>query len=321
MIAAEHAVEDAELEAAKAPSCSQLADIQQALAPVAKNFDKKDYPLFKIKVEVWGPYVFATKAENTPSLVECLGDMVQDLEQHPLSELVVAREKEFEPKANWKLLMENFMEYYHLPAVHPELCLVSGVDEHQRRQGKGMNVGFVTYPMTRGGTPIDPGILPPMPGLSPENQETAWFHAIFPNTFYFLMPDHIFVVILSPSGAERTVERSALLVHPSLKDSGDPEVEEKLDAMMAFYDKTNMEDIVACERVQEGVQSSAYEGGRYSFKFEETIHRFQNMCIDHMIGRPRIPAGDEHSIGRSWDTAQAFPVGRAWSNLSSDLDL
>ena len=40
-----------------------------------------------------------------------------------------------------------------------------------------------------------------------------------------------------------------------------------------------------------------------SFRFEETIHRFQNMVADHMIGLPRIPAGDEISIGgyHSWE--------------------
>lgn len=171
-----------------------------------------------------------------------------------------------------------------------------------RAQGKGMNVGFITYPMTRGGTPIDPGILPAMPGLTGRNLETAWFHALFPNTFYFLMPDHIFLVILSPEGPKRTIEKSALLVHPSvLEDEKIENLDEKLDAMMAFYDKTNVEDLVACERVQLGIGSDMYEGGRFSYKYEETIHRFQNMLLDHITGEPRIPAGDESgSIGRSW---------------------
>eukprot|EP00940_MAST-03C_sp_MAST-3C-sp2_P002975 g2975.t1 len=301
------------------PQCDQLKEIQRALAPASPDFDKKDYPLFKIRVETWGPYVFATQNEDTPSLEMCLGDMVCDLADYPLDELVIARQKSFAPEANWKLLMENFMEYYHLPAVHPELCLVSGVDEHARRQGKGMNVAFVTFPMTRGGTPIDPGILPPMPGLKGDSLETAWFHAIFPNTFYFLMPDHIFVVVLSPDGPKRTVEYSALLVHPSVKDQGIPDLEAKLDKMMAFYEKTNIEDIVACERVQQGVQSSAYEGGRFSFKFEETIHRFQNMCIDHVIGKPRIPSGDESSIGECWDTTKVAPIGYTWQPKDASL--
>jgi len=39
-----------------------------------------------------------------------------------------------------------------------------------------------------------------------------------------------------------------------------------------------------------------YQGGRFSFRFEEPIHRFQNMLIDKMTAqedtRYRIPAGD-----------------------------
>ena len=99
-----------------------------------------------------------------------------------------------------------------------------------------------------------------------------------------------------------TIEKSALLVHPSVLENDKIEnLDEKLDAMMAFYDKTNVEDLVACERVQLGIESDMYEGGRYSYKYEETIHRFQNMLLDHITGEPRIPAGDESgSIGRSW---------------------
>ena len=68
------------------------------------------------------------------SLEQHLGDLPAQLRRYPLSEMVVARRKEVEIKSNWKVLAENFLEYYHLPAVHPELCTVSGVDEHARHQ-------------------------------------------------------------------------------------------------------------------------------------------------------------------------------------------
>jgi hypothetical protein len=55
----------------------------------------------------------------------------------------------------------------------------------------------------------------------------------------------------------------------------------------------NVQDISAVERVQRGLGARAYRGGRMCFRFEEPIHRFQNMIIDLMIGLRRIPAGDE----------------------------
>ena len=47
----------------------------------------------------------------------------------------LARRAEYEIHANWKLVAENFMEYYHLPWVHPSLVKVSPMDAHHRWQG------------------------------------------------------------------------------------------------------------------------------------------------------------------------------------------
>ncbi len=245
----------------------------------------------------------------TPDLRTCLGGVVPELADYPLSELVSVRSSEERPQANWKLLQENFMEYYHLPSVHPNLCAVSGVDEHKRRQGRGQYIGFVTEPLTRGGTPIDPGVLPDFPGLDAAQRDTAVFHSLFPNVFYFLLPSHMFMVRLEPISPTETREVADLLVHPTLLDDGAAvdeatgetlgrdEIERRLDAMWEFYLETNREDIVACEHVQEGVSSEPYQGGRMSFRFEETIHRFQNMVADHMVGEPRVPCGDDMVIG------------------------
>jgi hypothetical protein len=84
------------------------------------------------------PPSLTTSASETCSLEQHLGDLPTQLAEYPLAETVVAREKSVEDiNANWKVLVENFMEYYHLPAVHPELCTVSGVEEHVRTQGEG----------------------------------------------------------------------------------------------------------------------------------------------------------------------------------------
>ena len=77
------------------------------------------------------------------------------------------------------MLIENYLEYYHLPAVHPDLCKVSGVDEHRRNQGAGMYMGFATDPLTKGGTPLDPGRLPPFPTIkvrAPPAPKPPLFH-------------------------------------------------------------------------------------------------------------------------------------------------
>ncbi|HEX2728676.1 MAG TPA: hypothetical protein VHM16_02910, partial [Rubrobacteraceae bacterium] len=46
------------------------------------------------------------------------------------------------------------------------------------------------------------------------------------------------------------------------------------------------------ERVQQGISNPAYRGGRMCYRFEEPLHRFQNMVIDKMVGITRVPPGD-----------------------------
>ena len=51
--------------------------------------------------------------------------------------------------------------------------LMEAVDEHERRQGKGMYMGFATAPLTKGGTAIDPGRLPPFPTILAARHEMS----------------------------------------------------------------------------------------------------------------------------------------------------
>ncbi len=44
--------------------------------------------------------------------------------------------------------------------------------------------------------------------------------------------------------------------------------------------------------VQRGVSDPAYPGGRMCYRFEEPLHRYQNMIVDRMVGIRRVPAGD-----------------------------
>lgn len=46
----------------------------------------------------------------------------------------------FSPAGDWKLIAENFVDFYHVDAVHPELARFSRVDDHQPYQGKRLEI-------------------------------------------------------------------------------------------------------------------------------------------------------------------------------------
>ena len=61
---------------------------------------------------------------------------------------------------------------------------------------------------------------------------------------------------------------------------------------MRFWDEVNLEDVEIVEVVQRGLANTSYTGGRMCYRFEESVHRFQNLEIDRMLGIERIPDGD-----------------------------
>jgi choline monooxygenase len=262
-----------------------------------KAFDKADMGLHPVRVGEWGCLVFVCLDPDTPSLEEELGDLTERLAGYRLDEYRLAARVEYDIQANWKLIGENFMEYYHLPWVHPGLVKVSPMDAHYRWQGPGMYVGFCTWPIAANSDDGGWKGLPPLTGLEGQDAESARFAWLFPNVAINAMPNHVFLLLARPDGPDRTAEVAYLLTHPeSIAASDDPEGETA--ALLEFWDEVNKEDIGIVERVQDGLRNPAYEGGRMCYRFEESCHRFQNMLIDRILGIWGPPPGDDDETVR-----------------------
>lgn len=256
-----------------------------------KKFDKADYGLYPINVDSWGFLVLVNLDASPDPLPEQLGDVPQRCANYRLEEWETVREKVYHIKANYKLIGENFMEYYHLPWVHPELAKVSKMEHHYRWQGPGMYNGMTTTPISNNTAEGGWIGLPPLSTLSSSEREAARFIWLFPNVAINVLPNHCFIMITEPISPGYTVETTRILVPPESDRSSDREG--ALDELAKFWDLVNLQDVEIVERVQEGLSTRAYEGGRMCFKFEEPIHRFQNMIIDRLLGIYRIPPGDE----------------------------
>jgi choline monooxygenase len=252
-------------------------------------FDRADYGLLGVAVDAWGPLVFVSLEPDPEPLSDHLGDLPARTAGYRLGEWQLARTAQYEIAANYKLVAENFMEYYHLPWVHPGLVKVSPIDAHHRWQGTGMYVGFGTSPIA---ADTDDGGwqsgLAPIGGLSDSDATSARFVWLFPNVAVNILPNHLFIIHARPVAPGITQETTYLLTHP---ESGG--AEGAVDELAAFWDTVNREDIAIVERVQAGLATTPFPGGRLCYRFEESLHRFQNMVVDRMVGKRRVPAGDE----------------------------
>ncbi|MFW2381801.1 MAG: aromatic ring-hydroxylating oxygenase subunit alpha [Acidimicrobiales bacterium] len=256
------------------------------------GFDPADYPLRPVRVEVFAGLVFVCLDPNTVPIADYYGDLSDRLAGYRLEGWTVRERSTFEINANWKLLSENFQEYYHLTWVHPELAKVSRVKDHYRYQGPGMYCGQTTTPVS-GDDRNDWLAMPAASDLSVSDAQSGRFLALFPNVLLSVLPNHVFVIQLEPLSPGRTRERCTWLLPP-----GDVPVDEATFALTRdFWIDVNNEDIEICERSQRGLTSGGFTEGRYSVRYEEPLHRFANMLADHFQRRQRVPDGDRHDDG------------------------
>ena len=186
-----------------------------------KAFDKADYGLHPVRVDSFGPLVLVCLDPAARPLDELVGDLTRRLSGYRMDEWQVSREATYEIEANWKLVAENFMEYYHLPWVHPGLVKVSPMNAHYRWQGPGTYVGFCTTPIASN---ADEGGWQGLPAISGQNEVdavSARFVVLFPNVALSVLPNHVFMMLMHPTSPGHTSEQTFLLTNPeSLDDEG-----------------------------------------------------------------------------------------------------
>ena len=83
------------------------------------DLDKSRYGLVPVHCDVWEGFIFVNFApEPEQSLRDFLGPMITGLEGYPFGELTSRLYYRSEVKANWKLYMDAFQEFYHAPVLH-----------------------------------------------------------------------------------------------------------------------------------------------------------------------------------------------------------
>lgn len=74
----------------------------------------------EVRVESWGGFYFVNFDDDAPSLIEHLGPVVEELAPYRLENMVYKSHRKVILPVNWKTVVDNFGETYHIPTVHPQ---------------------------------------------------------------------------------------------------------------------------------------------------------------------------------------------------------
>jgi phenylpropionate dioxygenase-like ring-hydroxylating dioxygenase large terminal subunit len=87
------------------------------------DFSKKDNGLHRCRLRVFHGFIFINLSERAPDDFDAtFGDLAPYLDFHGLATAKIAHSHSYPTTANWKLIVENFVECYHCAPAHPEFC-------------------------------------------------------------------------------------------------------------------------------------------------------------------------------------------------------
>jgi choline monooxygenase len=197
----------------------------------------------------------------------------------------LATEMQF--KANWKLVVENFVESYHVPGVHPELERVNPMRNHYQILGGHSYIG-------QGGTAYiaseedDFSGLPERPDLEDIRSYEAFY--IYPNLIFGPIANFAFVIIIDPQSPDTTNERVEFMFYGD--DAMTDSYYELRKANAGFLTLVNNQDIAICEKAQRGRISPAYNGGIFALPQEATSLHFIKLVAANMLQTEDCKAQD-----------------------------
>jgi choline monooxygenase len=230
-----------------------------------ENFRPEDFALAPVRCEEWFNLVFVNLDPNAAPLLTSLGELPQQAERFSFQTMKLFERRTYDMKCNWKTYVDNYLEGYHLPTVHPGLnreldfnaYTVEPYSHHVRQ-----------WSPIRGAQPGD--TTPRRYQEARENLTTDYFWA-FPNWMLNCYPDNVSLNIVLPLEPERSLAIFEWYLPENDLASG------AARDSVRFSDEIQHEDVAICEAVQKNLHSRSYHRGRFSAKQEKGVHAFHRM--------------------------------------------
>jgi len=227
----------------------------------ALDFPSRADDLSTLPLETLGPIAFTSLRP-----ARAFGEIVEPLRDRlgfaPWGALVRASERVYDVAAHWALYVENYLEGFHVPFVHPGLAETLDYQSYRTEL-------FPWCSLQVGVGKGDDSVFE-LPAAHPDagQRVAGYYFFVFPTTMVNVYPWGVSMNAVEPVAIDRTRVRFVSWVW---------------DAALAGrgaggdLDTVELEDEAVVETVQRGVRSPLYAGGRYSPAREQAVHHFHQL--------------------------------------------
>ena len=242
------------------------------------DFDSNRFGLKEVACESFGGFVWIN-FNPADSLQDFLQPLATQFADWSIAELVSVGELNYEVRANWKLIFQNYNECYHCPVVHPILNRLTPYKDATNLLESGpilggpMKLADDCETMSVDGQ----GIAGVLPNLDDEQKRCVNYFTIFPTMFLSTHPDYVLIHRLERIAVDATTVNCQFLVHPESTQETDFNPSPAIE----FWDMTNRQDWEVCELAQAGMQDPGYTPGPYS-DLESVLAAFDQHYFERM---------------------------------------
>jgi choline monooxygenase len=213
-----------------------------------RGLDKSALGLFPARVEV---------------LCGLVSGLPERLARYGLERLRPKQEKATSQPANWKIVVDNYLEGYHVPIAHPGLMRLLDYKNYDVE----LHDGWVWFDARLRDKPsgnrmerVYQRLVEPMPGLTEEDRHVWHYVFIYPNTAIDLYPDQVGIWRINPDGHLRSADLNVTLLpeRAGLRNRAIRYANRRVNALVSDEDV----DLVANQ--QAGLESRGFEAGPLS---------------------------------------------------------
>lgn len=234
------------------------------------NFDICQHHLPKALIETWQGFIFCAINQPKVSVSELLVGISEQIKPIDLKKLSFHHRDEYVINCNWKAYMDNYLEGYHLPHVHPGLSDLLDYRNYDTELFEWYSYQF---------SPLD-------------NEEdnkadifygegSAHYYCVFPNFMLNILPGRLQTNVILPEGSNKT----KVIFDYYYTNYGSEHTNNLIKQDQEFSDEVQLEDIMICELVQKGLNSGSYQAGPLCAKRESGVLHFQNLIRQTLLSK------------------------------------
>ena len=225
----------------------------------APDFEPSAIALPQLAVRTWQGLVFAAvDAAGAPPFEDFVAGIDARLgPTRGLERYGHHRRVGYDVACNWKVYVDNYLEGYHVPHIHPGLNKLLDYRSYVTETARWYSFQW---------SPLESG-----DGLYGDGD--ALYYWLWPNTMLNILPGRLQTNRVVPRGVDRCRVEFDFYYAPD--DSAEGQARREAD--LGFSDEVQLEDLTICEDVQRGLASGSYQAGRLNPLRENAVHHFHEL--------------------------------------------